>query len=101
MAVNIICYEWFLNNNKDITIDLENVLEIADKKNLMNFKDFLINNLHETSFFDSKGQQKLEINVKNIFSKSMLTDKDLLILYGVINSLKNYKISNCHIKKHK
>ena len=94
MAVNIICYEWFLNNNKDITIDLENVLEIADKKNLMNFKDFLINNLHETSFFDSKGQQKLEINVKNIFSKSMLTDKDLLILYGVIKSLKNYKISN-------
>ena len=101
MAVNIICYEWFINKNKNFIIELENVLEIADKKNLLNFKDFLIKNLHETSFFDDKGSHKLEINVKNIFSKSMLTDKDLLILYGVIKSLKNYKISNWHIKKHK
>ena len=94
MAVNIICYEWFINYNKDITQELENILDITDKKNLLNFKDFLIKNLHETSFFDDKSPQKLEINVKNIFSKSMLSDKDLLILYGVIKSLKNYKISN-------
>ena len=38
-----------------------------------------------------KLDKKLEINLKNIFSKSMLTDKELLILYGVIKSLKNYK----------
>ena len=94
MAVNIICYEWFINHNKDIIIELENVLEIADKKTLLNFKNFLIKNLHDTGFFDDKKSQKLEINVRNIFSKSMLTDKDLLILYGVIKSLKNYKISN-------
>ena len=83
--------EFQRNWNKDIVIELESVLEKADKKNLLNFKDFLIKNLHETNFFDNKSSQKLEINVKNIFSKSILTEKDLLILYGVIKSLKNYK----------
>ena len=37
---------------------------------------------------------KLETNVKNIFSKSLLTNKELLILYGIIKSLKNYEINN-------
>ncbi len=94
MAVNIICYEWFINYNQNITKELENLLEIADKKNLLKFKKFLIKNLYEARFFNDKTLQKLEINVKNIFSKSMLTDKDLLILYGIIKSLKNYKINN-------
>ena len=34
---------------------------------------------------------KLKVNVKNIFSKITLTNKELLILYGVIKSLKKYK----------
>jgi tRNA/rRNA methyltransferase len=94
MAVNIICYEWFIVNNDDLKLEIESVLEVADKKNLLNFKEFLIKNIRETGFFNDKKHEKLEINVKNIFSKSMLTDKDLLILYGIIKSLKNYKINN-------
>ena len=48
--------------------------------------------MYEVDFFKKKElDKKLEINLKNIFSKSMLTDKELLILYGVIKSLKNYK----------
>ena len=48
--------------------------------------------MYEVGFFKKKKlDKKLEINLKNIFSKSMLTDKELLILYGVIKSLKNYK----------
>ena len=94
MAVNIICYEWFINNNNDLTLEIENVLKLADKKKLLNFKEFLIKNISETGFFKDKKQEKLEINVKNIFSKSMFTNKELLILYGIIKSLKNYKINN-------
>ena len=33
--------------------------------------------------------------------KSLLTNKELLILYGIIKSLKIYEINNWHIKKHK
>ena len=48
--------------------------------------------MYEVGFFKNKKlDKKLEINLKNIFSKSMLTDKELLILYGVIKGLKNYK----------
>ena len=44
------------------------------------------------NFFKKKEiDKKLETNLKNIFSKSMLTNKELLILYGIVKGLKNYK----------
>ena len=67
---------------------------LADKEKLKKFKKFLIDNIHETGFFKNKDFEKLETNVKNIFSKSLLTNKELLILYGIIKSLKNYEINN-------
>ncbi len=90
MAVNVICYEWFVNYYKKITTEIKKNVELADKKKLTNFKKFLLENIHETGFFKNKGFEKLETNVKNIFSKSLLTNKELLILYGIIKSLKNY-----------
>ena len=94
MAVNIICYEWFINYHKKISKDIRNNIEVVDKKKLTNFKKFLIENIDESGFFKNKDSEKLETNVKNIFSKSLLTNKELLILYGIIKSLKNYKINN-------
>ncbi len=92
MAVNIICYEWFTCFNE---YDASNILKskhLTDKKKMISFKDFLINTLHEVKFFQkNNNQEKLKVNLKNIFSKSKLTDKELLMLYGVIKSLKNYK----------
>jgi len=91
MAVNIICYEWFLINKEKI-INKNNNFDLASKDNIKHFKDFLIKSMYEVGFFKKKKlDKKLEINLKNIFSKSMLTDKELLILYGVIKGLKNYK----------
>ena len=91
MAVNIICYEWFLLNKKKV-INKNNDYDLANKENINYFKDFLIKSMYEVGFFKKKElDEKLEINLKNIFSKSMLTNKELLILYGVIKGLKNYK----------
>ena len=94
MAVNIICYEWFVNYHKKISIEIKKNVELVDKKKLSKFKSFLIENIHETGFFKNKDFEKLETNVKNIFSKSFLTNKELLILYGIVKSLKNYEINN-------
>ena len=94
MAVNIICYEWFINYHKKISIDISKNIEVVDKKKLTNFKKFLIENIDESGFFKNKDSEKLETNVKNIFSKSLLTNKELLILYGIVKSLKNYEINN-------
>ena len=101
MAVNIICYEWFINFHKKVSTKIKKNIVLADKEKLKKFKKFLIDNIHETGFFKNKDFEKLETNVKNIFSKSLLTNKELLILYGIIKSLKNYEINNWHIKKHK
>ena len=94
MAVNIICYEWFINYHKTISTDISKNIEVIDKKKLTNFKKFLIENIDEAGFFKNKDSEKLKTNVKNIFSKIFLTDKELLILYGIIKSLKNYEINN-------
>ena len=94
MAVNIICYEWFINYHKKISTEIKKSVELADKKKLTNFKKFLIKNIHEIGFFKNKDFEKLEINIKNIFSKSLITNKELLILYGIIKSLKKYEINN-------
>ena len=93
MAVNIICYEWYLSKNlNNMDTCFKNKLKIADKKKIYHFKEFLIKTLHEIDFFKNKDQDtKLEINLKNIFSKSLYTNKELLMFYGIIKSLKKYK----------
>ena len=91
MAVNVICYEWYILNKLKV-LNRDKKFDIANKQNLNYFKDFLVKSLYEVEFFKNKEiDKKLEINLKNIFSKSILTDKELLILYGVIKALKNYK----------
>ena len=80
--------------HKKISTNISKNIEVSDKKKLTSFKKFLIKNVDETGFFKNKDSEKLETNVKNIFSKSLLTNKELLILYGIVKSLKNYEINN-------
>ena len=90
MAVNIICYEWYTKIN-DYVIS-EDALASANKRNISHFKSFLIKSLYEIEFFNNnETDSKLETNLKNIFSKVLFTEKELLILYGVVKALKNYK----------
>ena len=69
-----------------------NLYSLANKKELNFFKNRLIEILKETNFLSVKdNHEKLIINVKNIFSKSLLSNKDLKILHGIITHLKNYE----------
>ncbi len=94
MAVNIICYEWFINYHKKISTNISKNIEVVDKKKLTNFKKFLIENIYESGFLKIKILKNLKQMLKTFFQKSLLTNKELLILYGIIKSLKNYEINN-------
>ena len=59
MAVNIICYEWFINYHKKIYTDISKNIEVVDKKKLINFKKFLIENIYESGFFKNKYTKKI------------------------------------------
>ena len=95
MSVNIICYEWYINNNNIKKLKHFHEKDIAKKKEVTFFSDRLIQILHETNFFiNSEDQDKLKNNLKNIFSKNNLTNKELRILHGVITNIKKDKKSN-------
>jgi tRNA/rRNA methyltransferase len=95
MSVNIICYEWYLKNNNIKNLKHFHEKDIAKKKEVTFFSDRLIQILHETNFFiNSEDQDKLKNNLKNIFFKNNLTNKELRILHGVITNIKKDKKSN-------
>lgn len=93
MAVNIIGYEWYINQkDKSKKVIYRNS---ASKKEINFFKERVIRELYNTNFFESLPlDSRLVINVKNIISKITLSDKELKILHGIISSLKNFKINN-------
>ncbi len=92
MSVNIICYEWHIKNNKNETIQHYHEKDLANKKEVNLFTNRLVKILEETNFFTNSGEnEKLIINLKNIFSKNNLTNKELRILHGIITSLKKNK----------
>ena len=89
MSVNIICYEWYIRNNDIEDMHHYHEKDIANKKEVTVFSDRLIQILNDTNFFiNSEEQEKLVNNLKNIFFKSNLTNKELRILHGVITNIK-------------
>ncbi len=89
MSVNIICYEWYIKNNKLESLHHYHEKDIANKKNVAFFSNRLIQILNDNNFFtSSEEQEKLTNNLKNIFFKNNLTNKELRILHGVITNIK-------------
>ena len=92
MSVNIICYEWYIRNNDIEDMQHYHEKDIANKKEVTIFSNRLIQILNDTNFFiNSEEQEKLVNNLKNIFFKSNLTNKELRILHGVITNIKKIK----------
>ena len=90
MSVNIICYEWYLNKHKLEGNYHYHKEDLANKKEINFFNNRLIKVLKTKKFFSNKEEDdKLTINVRNIFSKNNLTNKELRILHGIITTLKN------------
>ncbi len=89
MSVNIICYEWYLNNSNINSLYHYHEKDIANKKEVSFFSNRLVEILMNTNFFTNiKEQEKLINNLKNIFFKNNLTNKELRILHGVITNIK-------------
>ena len=89
MSVNIICYEWYINNRKIESKHHYHKQDLANKKEVNIFNNRLIEILKDSNFFtDFEGNEKLITNLKNIFSKNNLTNKELRILHGVITNIK-------------
>ena len=89
MSVNIICYEWYLNKHKLEGSYHYHKKDLANKKEINLFYNRLLEVLKTKNFFSNKEENdKLTINVRNIFSKNNLTNKELRILHGIITTLK-------------
>ncbi len=95
MSVNIICYEWFIQNNEIVLDNHFHKKDLAKKKEVDYFTSRLIRELQSSKFLlESDQQEKLTTNLKNIFGKNDLTNKELRILHGVITNLKKNKKSD-------
>ena len=93
MAVNIICYEWFILNSKTKKCKKINIKNnLANKGKINYFTNNLLSILDKIGFYKSfKKKEKLILNVKNLISNRRFSEKDLKILHGIIKALLNYK----------
>ncbi len=95
MAVNIICYEWFILNYKQKNSFNSTSNNYAELEKVNYFKNYLLNTLKKVGFYENiKEKEKLITNVKNLVANAHFSEKDLKILYGIVKSLINYKINN-------
>ena len=95
MSVNIICYEWHIKRNSIKRDEHFNKTDLANKKEINKFNNRLIKILTKNNFFQGKeNNKKLLTNLKNIFAKNNLTNKELRILHGAISSIKKNKETN-------
>ncbi|MFV0627267.1 MAG: RNA methyltransferase [Alphaproteobacteria bacterium] len=92
-AVLLVGYEWY---KTQISVEgkqlITNKTEVADKKTVTKFFEFLENELDECGNFklDEK-RPRMVRNLRNIFLRSELTEQEINTLYGVINYLKTKK----------
>lgn len=65
-----------------------NHADLAEKNKVLRFVDFLQNKLSDCGNYKIDGQrEKLEINLRNIFTRGQMTEQELNTLYGVVNYL--------------
>ena len=92
-AVLLIGYECFKkqipeNSHKLVT----NATDIASNEKLLKFFEFLEEKLKDSkNFADEEKKPRLVRNLRNIFTRSDITEQELNSLYGVINYLSSQK----------
>lgn len=60
----------------------------AEKDKVLGFVDYLQNKLSDCGNYKIDGQrEKLEINLRNIFTRAQMTEQELNTLYGAVNYL--------------
>jgi len=93
-CVILLCHEIFKILNKKIKkFDSRYKNKQVNKEELNKFVNFLVNSLDQIRFLqpDRKRNSMIE-NIRTIFHKMNLSDKEMRILLGIIGSLKNKKV---------
>ena len=90
----LFCYEIFKILNKKVKkFNSKNKNKFVNKKDLNKFVNFLINSLDQTGFLQPNHKRQSMIqNIRAIFHKMNLSDKEIRILLGIFSSLNDKKV---------
>lgn len=90
-AVSVICYEWYnLVYLKDKEFpDFEKERKTATKGELTEFFEDLESKLKKNDFFikTPEKEEKMKLNIRNIFSRHEITSQELRTLRGIIKNI--------------
>ena len=88
-AVLLVGYEFYKAYCKPVSSKFEtNHTSIADKEKVLLFCSYIENKLKDfANYKDEHKKDKLLINLRNIFTRSQMTEQELNTLYGIINYL--------------
>ena len=88
-AVLLVGYEFYKIYNKKFSSEfVTNHTTIADKEKVLLFCSHIENKLKDfANYKDKHKKEKLLINLRNIFTRSQMTEQELNTLYGIINYL--------------
>ncbi len=92
-CVILICYEIFkILNKKNNRFNSRYKSKPINKKNLNKFVNFLISSLDQIGFLQPNHKRKSMIqNLRTIFHKMNLSNKEMRLLLGIFSSLKDKK----------
>jgi len=84
----IVCYEIFRNIKRSYFNKNKKLDGVINKKKLNNFLHFVENRLERKGFFQpSEKRKSMLINLRNIFSRTELSNKELRILSSIFSKL--------------
>ena len=88
-AVLLVGYEFYKVYNQQFSSKFEtNHTTIADKEKVIHFCSHIENKIKDfANYKDEYKKDKLLINLRNIFTRSQMTEQELNTLYGIINYL--------------
>tara|TARA_Y100000590_G_scaffold346224_1_gene396411 strand:+ start:59 stop:763 length:705 start_codon:yes stop_codon:yes gene_type:complete len=87
-SVILICYEIFKNLKPNYFRKEKKLIDVISKKKLNTFVNFVESRLEKKGFFSPKEKKKIMlINLRNIFGRTQLSNKELRILSSVFSKL--------------
>ena len=84
----IVCYEIFRNTKRSYFNKNKKLNDVINKKKINNFLHFVENRLERKGFFQPAEKRKtMLINLRNIFGRTELSNKELRILFSIFSKL--------------
>ena len=91
-AVNVFCYSIFSLMRDDEKVVDENSLTRGNQNELMHFFDHIEKELENRGFFQPEEKMpKMKQNLRNIFHRADLSDREIATLRGVVTVLSDYR----------